>query len=110
MTADPASASALAIEFGVQWTPSHGQPQVATTPITAGHAEQLARQLRASQRVLGHDADATVVYRVPGGEWLTNPHGLPCGAEALLQDFLRWMEENPDMPQLVVDDPEHPNA
>lgn len=100
------------IEFGVQWTPALGGERIETSPIDEAHAERLVSRLAFGQGLHGVTPDAVVVYRVPGGEWSTtppNPHGLPREAEALLQEFLRWVEENPDMPQLV-DEPEHPTA
>ncbi|WP_326646715.1 hypothetical protein OG884_18995 [Streptosporangium sp. NBC_01755] len=111
---DPASTAPTdAIEYGVQWTPSRGQPRVETSPIAEAHAESLARRLRRVQLLFEHDPDAVVVYRAgQDGEWSTTrpgevpPRPLSKTADELLQECLNWLAD-PDMPTLI-DDPTNP--
>lgn len=94
----------MTIRCGVRWTPSAAAHLTVARTDDVGSAELLARQLRGSQRLLGHKVDAVVVYRLPGGGWTTSrfvarvrqllaqarrrPLRFPVGADEKVQQLL----------------------
>lgn len=82
---------APATEYGVRWR-SPGRESAVIPSSSAHAAAQHARRIRSQQRVFGDVADATAVYRVPGGEWTIL---LPAYAAALIEDFQKWLREQP---------------